>query len=113
MAARIATEQIIANRMMFRYLGIPVRERTYMFGDNKSVVDSSSKPHAVLHKRHTALSFHRVQEAITSKILKFCHIDGSINPADILSKHWGYPQVWPMLQALMFWEGDTKGLLED
>ena len=52
-------------------------------------------------------------KAVTSKIIKFFHIDGAINPADILSKHWGYPQVWPMLQALLFWQGDTRELLDD
>ena len=111
-AARIATEQIIANRQFLRYLGVPLHEKTYMFGDNKSVVDSSSKPHAVLHKRHTALSFHRVREAIASKVIVFHHINGDINPADILSKHWGYQQIWPMLQALLFWQGDTMDLFE-
>ena len=112
-AARIATEQIMANRQYLRYLGVPIREKTVMFGDNKSVVDSSAKPHAVLHKRHTALSFHRVREAIASKIIAFHHINGSINPADILSKHWGYQQVWPMLQPLLFWQGDTMDLFEE
>ena len=61
-----------------------------MFGDNKSVVDSSTKIHAKLHKRHTALSFHRVREAIASKYVTFNFIPGSINPADVLSKHWSY-----------------------
>ena len=112
-AARIATEQVIGNRQMLRYLGVPLRDKTYMFGDNKSVVDSSSKPHAVLHKRHTSLSFHRVREAIASKIIVFYHINGNINPADILSKHWGYQQIWPMLQALLFWQGDTMELYDD
>ena len=40
-----------------------------MFGDNESVVNSSSKPHAKLHKRHNALSFHRVREAIAAKLV--------------------------------------------
>ena len=39
-------------------------------------------------------------------------LGGDINPADILSKHWGYQQVWPMLQALLFWQGDTMELYE-
>ena len=84
-----------------------------MFGDNKSVVDSASKAHTVLHKRPTALSFHRVREAIAAKIIQFHHINGDINPADILSKHWGYQQIWSLLQALLFWPDDTTKLLDD
>ena len=93
---------------MLRYLGVPVYEKTYMFGDNKSVVDSSSIPYAKLHKRHTALSFHRVHEAIAAGIIQFIHLPGSLNPADILSKHWGYSNIWRMLQALLFFPGDTS-----
>ena len=112
-AARIATEQITELRLTLRYLGVPLNEKAYMFGDNKSVVDSSSRPHAKLHKRHTALSFHRVREAIASKMLCFTFINGSINPADILSKHWSNHKVWPMLQSLLFWEGDTLDAAPD
>ena len=54
--------------MTLRYLGVPVEEKTFMFGDNKPVVDGSMTPHAQLHKRHTALAFHRVREAVASKL---------------------------------------------
>jgi hypothetical protein len=40
-AARICVEQIIDQQNTLRFLGVPVREKSYMFGDNKSVVDSS------------------------------------------------------------------------
>ena len=82
-----------------------------MFGDNKSVVDSSMHPHTKLHKRHTMLSFHRVRQAIAHNVLSFFHIDGKINPTDMLSKHWSHNDVWTMLQPLMFWCGDTSVLL--
>lgn len=82
-----------------------------MFGDNESVVKSASVPHAKLHKRHVLLSFHRVREAIASGILQFVHINGSENPADILSKAWGYQQIWKMLQPILFWKGDTANLM--
>lgn len=81
-----------------------------MFGDNKSVVDSSMIPHHKLHKRHNALSLHRVREAIASGIIRFFHIDSEENPADMLSKHWGYQQIWPILQPLLFWRGDVKDI---
>jgi hypothetical protein len=70
-------------------------------------VKSSTLPEAKLHKRHTLLSFHRVREAIAARFIYFIHIDGRINPADILSKHWGHSQVWENLKPLLFWMGDT------
>ena len=60
-----------------------------------------------MSKRHNALAYHRVREAIAAKILKFFHIDGTTNCADILSKHCGHAQLWPMVRPLLFWSGDT------
>jgi hypothetical protein len=112
-AARTCVEQIVDLRTTLYYLGVPVRDKSYMFGDNKSVVDSSMQVHAKLHKRHTILSFHRVREAIASGMIIFSFINGDINPADILSKHWGYAQVWNQLKPLLFWYGDTKDTTND
>jgi hypothetical protein len=106
-SARTCVEQLVDLRNTLRYLGVPLRERSYMFGDNESVVNSSVQPHAKLHKRHNALSFHRVREAIASGVFVFLHIPGENNPADILSKHWGYTSIWHMLKAIMYVEGDT------
>jgi hypothetical protein len=112
-AARTAMEQIIDLRLQLRYLGVAIQGSTMMFGDNESVVNSSSLPHARLHKRHTALSFHRVREGIAAGVAQFYYIPSLSNPADILSKQWGYQQAWPMLQPLLFWEGDTMDLAPD
>ena len=94
-------------RLTLRYLGVPIQGRSWMFGDNESIVNSSSKPEAKLHKRHVALSFHRVREAIASNLVSFIHINGTKNPADIVSKHWGYQQVKDLLCTLLFARGDT------
>jgi hypothetical protein len=48
-----------------------------------------------------------VREAIAFGMVRFDHIPGPMNTADILSKHWGYNQVWPLLKPLLFWSGDT------
>jgi hypothetical protein len=78
-----------------------------MFGDNEAVVNSSTKFDAKLHKRHLVLSFHRVREAIAAKVIRYYHLAGEYNPADVLSKHWAYGNVWKLLQPLLFWHGDT------
>jgi len=106
-AARTAIDQIIEHRLMLRYLGVPITGKTYLFGDNKSVVTSSTVPHSVLSKRHLALSYHRVREAVASGIVVFYHIDGKKNPADILSKHWAYNDIKNVLLPLLYWKGDT------
>jgi len=106
-AARTCVEQIIDLRNVIRYLGVTIRNKSYVFGDNKSVVNSSSIPHSKLHKRHTALSFHQVCEAVAAKIIGFYFIEGENNPADILSKHRGYQQVWKLLCPLLFGKGET------
>jgi hypothetical protein len=106
-AARTCVEQVINLRNTLHYLGVPIQAQSYMFGDNKSVVESSTHVHAKLHKRHNMLSFHRVREAVASGMIKFSFISGKFNPADILSKHWGYVQVWDLLRPLLFWAGDT------
>jgi len=89
-AARTATEQIIDLRITLRYLGANICNEVFLFGDNESVVKSATIPHAKLHKRHVLLSFHRVREAIASGMLRFMHVPGNLNPADILSKAWAY-----------------------
>ena len=103
MAARLAVEQIMEIRTSLRYLGVNIQGPMMMLKDNRSVVDSSSIPQSRLHKRHVFLSFHRVREAIAAKVVNFLYIPGSINPADILSKHWGYSKVWNQLKPLLFW----------
>ena len=41
---RIASDQIIDLRYTLVHLGVPVRLKSYLFGDNESVVDSASIP---------------------------------------------------------------------
>ena len=83
-----------------------------MFGDNESVVNTASMPHSKLNKRHNALSYHKTRASIAAGVIRFHHIPGVSNPADILSKHWDYPSVWESLKPLMFWKGDTADLVK-
>ena len=109
-AAKTAIQQITALRLALRYLGVEVHGATHLFGDNESVVKSGSLPHSPLHKRWHGLAYHYTREAIASGMVDFHHTPGEINPADILSKHWGYSQIWGQLQPMLFWEGNTEDL---
>jgi hypothetical protein len=107
MVARQATEQIMDLRYTLRMMGIPIDGPAWLFGDNQSVIISSNIPHSNLHKRHNALSYHRVREAIAAEIMYFLHMDGKYNPSDILTKFLNWAKFWPLVQPLLFWKGET------
>ena len=44
-AVKTATEQIMDIRQTLRYLGAPIGSRSFLFGDNRSVVTSATLPH--------------------------------------------------------------------
>jgi hypothetical protein len=106
-AGRVAVDRAIDLRLSLRYLGVEVKGRTYMFTDNQSVFVNATLPQSPLKKRHQALSYHRVREAIAAGIINLFKIAGSKNPTDILSKHWGHSDVWTTLRPILFWMGDT------
>jgi hypothetical protein len=57
-----------------------------MFGDNQSVITSSTMPHLVLKKQLNILAYHRVREAIASGLMVIIHMPGTENPSDVLTK---------------------------
>jgi hypothetical protein len=107
-AAHIAIEQIINLQTTLRYFGIPISGPAYVFSDNNSVILSASIPTNSLHKQHNTLSYHRLQEAIAVKIMWLFHVSRKVNLADVLSKHTGYQDAWPLVKPLLFWRGDTS-----
>ena len=112
-AARTCVEQIIDLRTTLRYLGVNTNTKSYMFGDNESVVNSSTTLYAKLTKRHNLLSFHRVREAIASGFVNFIYLPGKKNPADVLSKHWSFDDVRSILLPIMHYYGDPPQMVEN
>ena len=80
-------EQIIDMRIRLRYLGVLIIGLSQIFGDNESVINSSTKFQAKLCKQYIELSFHRVRESIAENIYCLHHLRSEDNPADIISKH--------------------------
>ena len=104
-AAKTATEQIMDTRYTLRYLGVPIKSKSYMFGDNRSVETSTTLPLSTLSKRHNILAFHRVREAIAAKIIDFHLIQSEYNLSDMLSKHWEHNKIFPMIQKVLITHG--------
>ena len=104
-AYKTATEQIIDLRHNLRYLGVHIKTKSYLFGDNRSVVTSSTLPNSTLGERHNILPYHQVIEGIASKTLVSHWIQTGYNLGDMLSKHWDHPSVYNMIVKLLITRG--------
>ena len=87
-------------------LEVPTDGPSWLFGDNKSVVTSSTIPHSSLNKHWNALSYHKVCEAIASNIMHFEHIHTNENPVDILTKALPWHKAHVHVEPLLFWKGE-------
>ena len=112
-SGRSCIEGIIDHRNSLRYLGVPINVITYVFGDNDTMIKSSTIPHARLHKRHNILSFHFVRSTISCGYINMQHIRSEYNFADVLSKNWSHQSVYDLLLKPLFHHvGNTEDLFE-
>ena len=108
-ALRTATEEAQSLRYMLRCLGcnIPADGScpTKVFGDNLSVIQNSQNPAADLSKKHVAISFHVVREAIAAGVIEPYWLQGEYNQSDILTKQ--IPRVdFRFHCKFLFWHPD-------
>jgi hypothetical protein len=85
-AMRILVEMLEGMRYKLRMFGIPIDRPSNVFCDNNSVVTNSTIPTSTLKKKHNAISYHRVREAVAAGILRIAKVHTSENLADLLTK---------------------------
>ena len=101
-AARIATELIIEVRYNLRMLGVKIDGPAWMLGDNQSVIMNTTIPSSGPRKKHNAIAYHRVREAIAGRIIQFNHIKSEQNYADVLTKPLPGAKFHPLIKELLF-----------
>ncbi|KAI2501305.1 Reverse transcriptase (RNA-dependent DNA polymerase) [Fragilaria crotonensis] len=98
---RSAVEEAISIRYMLRCLGVPVLRPTDLFGDNFGVIQSAEIPEGELKKKHIAISYHYVREAIAAKIVNAHWCRSAENFADICTKALGSNIFTDLVSELM------------
>ena len=83
---KIAVEQTKEIRYDLRSIGVPIEGPSIMFGDNESVVKSTTIPNSSLKRKSLLLAFHTIREAIVANIINLFHMPGKENPVDCLAK---------------------------
>jgi hypothetical protein len=85
-AARIAVELIESLRYKLRMFGVPIDGPTNVYCDNDSVCTNSTKPESTLKKKHNAIAYHRVREAVAAGTIRIAWEPTDTNIADMLTK---------------------------
>jgi hypothetical protein len=85
-ASRISTELILAVRYMLRSLGVALDGPAFMLGDNMSLVLNTTVPSSILKKKHNAIAYHRIREAISARKMNFAYIKSEDNVSDVLTE---------------------------
>ena len=94
-------------RYQLRMFGVPIDGPSWLFGDNRSVITSSTIPHSQLLKCWNALSYHRVREAVAACVVRFHYLDRKQNSADVMTKALDHADMWPHVDTLLFRKGET------
>ena len=73
-------------RYKLRMLGVPIENASVLLGDNQSAITSCSIPSSNLKKKHNAIAYHRIREAVAAGIVTLKYIKSGSNLADLLTK---------------------------
>ena len=63
--------EFVTAKTATEYPGASIGSKSFLFGDDRSVITGATLPHSTLTKCHNILAFHRVREAIAAKIMAF------------------------------------------
>jgi hypothetical protein len=79
-AAKIAVELIEGLRYKLWMFGVPIDGPANVYCDNNSVVTNSIRPESTLKKKHNAIAYHKVIEAIAQGTIRIAKEPGETKP---------------------------------
>jgi hypothetical protein len=85
-ASRVSTELTLEVRYILRSLGVALDGLAFILGNNMSVVLNPIVASSILKKKHNAIAYHHVREAIAARIMRFTYMKNEENVSDVLTK---------------------------
>ena len=101
-ALQICKEMIVALWYKLRMFRIPIDGPANVFCDNCRVVKNISILESTLMKKHNAINYHTVWEAVAAGILQVGKEDGKTNLADLLTKVLTGEKQWNICWHIMW-----------
>ena len=101
-AMKHGVETLRGIRYKLRMMGVPVDGPTYIYGDNMSVINNTSKPESTLNKKSNSICYHFVREAVAMKECLTTWIPTLKNWADLLTKILSGRKRRELVQGVMY-----------
>ena len=101
LAMQLLIEMIEVLRYKLRMMGVFLSEECSVICDNSAVV-TNARPKSTLKKKHAAINFHRVREAIAAGTVRFTREGTQTNLADILTKLMPGPKMKELLENILW-----------
>jgi hypothetical protein len=93
-AAKVGAEEAVALRYMLRSLGVPIKGKTILAGDNLGALTSTTQPGSPCKKKHVNIAFHYVRECNAAGIIDIRKIHTDDNPSDPFTKALDKNKFW-------------------
>ncbi len=101
-AMRIARDMVSALRIKLKCFGIPIAGPTNVFCDNNAVVQNVSIPESTLAKKHNAINYHIIREAVAAGIIRVGKEDTLTNIADVFTKLVPFTRKYQLLSPFLW-----------
>jgi hypothetical protein len=75
---------------------------TLMLDDNMTVLLNTLVPSSVLKKKHNAIAYRQVREAIAAKMMRFAYVKSKENLSDILTKPFSNERLHHLVKNWLF-----------
>ena len=82
--------------------GIPLDGPANVLVDNETVMKNATIPSLTLQKKHNAICYHYVREAVAAGIMRVAHIPSDQNLADIFTKILGATKLKTIIQKILY-----------
>ena len=108
-AMKQALEYARGLRYKLRMFGIPVDEPSFVFGDNKSVLATTTVPGSTIKKKMNSLSYHFIREGCAKDEWQTAYVNTLLNCADLLTKSLPAGKKHSLfVQKFLFWIYEGK-----
>ena len=74
---------------MLRYLGVPIKGATALYGDKLGIIIYSTNPDSELKNKHVDILYHKLRECAAAGIVTPIKLCTAVNLSDIFTASYG------------------------